>query len=70
MHAYIHTYISIYIHTYIHTYIHCVCVCVEQEDIKKLTVGPENTVCALTLRRHDKLLTVHLVRHACLVEHK
>ena len=31
-----------------------------QEEIKRLTVGPENSVCALTLRRADRQLTVHL----------
>ena len=31
-----------------------------QEEIKSLTVGPENSVCALTLRRSDRQLTVHL----------
>ena len=32
------------------------------EQIKRLTVGPENTVCALSIRRGDERLHVHLVR--------
>ena len=32
------------------------------EQIKRLTVGPENTVCALSIRRGDQRLHVHLVR--------
>jgi hypothetical protein len=31
-----------------------------QEEIKRLTVGPENSVCVLMLRRADRQLTVHL----------
>lgn len=34
------------------------------EEIKGLTVGPENSVCALTLRRAERQLAVHLVRKA------
>jgi len=38
------------------------------EEIKRLTVGPENTVCALSIKRADKQLHVHLVRQAAVAD--
>jgi len=38
------------------------------EEIKRLTVGPQNTVCALTVRRADKQLHLHLVRQAAVMD--